>query len=156
MDNEYVMTDAGKRKLAEELQYLKEEKRQRLNEQIKEARKFCDFAEDGSFREMMNEQAALEARIESLEAILYHVEILEPSKEPSPIITLGSTVTFVELPDGEEETYTIVGQLEADPATSKISVDSPLATSLLSHKEGDKIKVQTPDGKIKVKILRIH
>ena len=155
MENEYKMTETGKQKLAEELAYLKEEKRTQLLDKVKEARKFCDFAEDVTFKETMEEQVRLEARIESLERILYNAEILEPAKEPSPIITLGSTVTFIELPNGEEETYTIVGKLEADPATAKIAVDSPMAESLLSYTEGDEVTVDTPSGTIRVKIVRV-
>lgn len=156
MENEYKMTAAGKERLAEELAYLKAEKRKQMLERVKEARKFCDFAEDTSFKELMEEQAQLEARIKSLERILYKAEILENPSEPSTTITLGSTVTFKELPDGEEETYTIVGKLEADHATAKISVASPLAESLLSYAEGDEVTIDAPDGKMKVKILRVY
>ena len=65
----------------------------------------------------------------------------------SDTVTLGKTVTFIELPDGDEETYTIVGSAEADPFEGKISNDSPIAKSLLGHKVDQEVTVQTPGGK---------
>ena len=70
-------------------------------------------------------------------------------------VSLGSSVTFVELPEGDEETYTIVGSAEADPFEGKISNDSPIAKSLIGRKVGDQVTVQTPGGEMKVKIIEI-
>jgi transcription elongation factor GreA len=73
----------------------------------------------------------------------------------SNIVSLGKTVTFVELPDGEEESYTIVGSAEADPFEGKISNDSPIAKSLLGKQVDDKVTVQTPGGEMFVQIVKI-
>jgi transcription elongation factor GreA len=70
-------------------------------------------------------------------------------------VTLGRSVTFVELPDGDEETYTIVGSAEADPFEGKISNDSPIAKSLIGKKVGDQVSVQTPGGEMSVRITSI-
>lgn len=70
-------------------------------------------------------------------------------------MTLGKSVTFIELPDGEEETYTIVGSAEADPFEGRISNDSPIAKSLLGKKIGDEVTVQTPGGEMYVKIVAV-
>lgn len=64
-------------------------------------------------------------------------------------------MTFIELPDGEEETYTIVGSAEADPFEGKISNDSPIAKSLIGHRVGDEVTVQTPGGEMLVKIVAV-
>ena len=74
---------------------------------------------------------------------------------PRDSVTLGRSVTFVELPDGDEETYTIVGSAEADPFEGKISNDSPIAKSLLGKKVGDQVSVQTPGGEMSVRIVSI-
>ena len=60
--------------------------------------------------------------------------IIEEDETNKDTVTLGKSVTFVELPDGDEETYTIVGSAEADPFEGKISNDSPIAKSLLGRK----------------------
>jgi transcription elongation factor GreA len=64
-------------------------------------------------------------------------------------------VTFTELPEGDEETYTIVGSAEADPFEGKISNDSPIAKSLIGRQVGDEVTVQTPGGEMLVKIVKI-
>lgn len=156
MAKKYPMTRAGKEKLEEELIYLKENKRKELDEKIKEARGFCDFSEDVSFGEMVNERAALDDRIKSLENMLYNAELIRPEEEASSVITLGNSVTFVELPDGEEETYTIVGKADADPSEHKISNESPIAESLLGHEENDVVFIHTPGGQFKAKIVRVQ
>lgn len=150
------MTQAGKVKLEDELAYLKGKKRKELDRQIKKARGFCDFSEDVSFGEMLNERSTLDKCIESIENMLYHAELIVPKEDNSSLITLGNTVTFVEVPDGEEETYTIVGTVDADPSEHKISSESPIGKNLLGQKENDQVFIQTPNGQIKVKIVRVQ
>ena len=82
-------------------------------------------------------------------------KLLVRSELSSDTVSLGSSVTFVELPNGDEETYTIVGSAEADPFEGKISNDSPIAKSLIGRKVGDQVTVQTPGGEMKVKITSI-
>ncbi|GAE94101.1 transcription elongation factor GreA [Gracilibacillus boraciitolerans JCM 21714] len=71
-------------------------------------------------------------------------------------MSLGRTVTFSELPDGDEESYTIVGSAEADPFEGKISNDSPIAKSLLGHSIGEEVIVPTPAGDMNVKIINVQ
>ena len=82
--------------------------------------------------------------------------IIENDKDNPDIVSLGTSVTFVELPDGEEETYTIVGSAEADPFEGKISNDSPMAKSLLGHEKGTEVSVVTPGGDIQVRIVNVE
>lgn len=96
----------------------------------------------------------MEARINSIENMLYHAEIIVQENRPS-VISLGNSVTFIELPDGEEETYTIVGVTEAEPSKSKISSEFPIAKSLLGQAVGDILSIHTTNGEIKVKILHM-
>ena len=70
-------------------------------------------------------------------------------------ISIGKTVTFVELPDDEEEEYTIVGKAEADPLTGKISNDSPIAQALIGKSVGDVVTIATPGGNMEVKITNV-
>jgi transcription elongation factor GreA len=150
----FPMTQAGKEKLEQELDQLKTVKRKEVVERIKIARSFGDLSENSEYDSAKEEQAFVEGRITTIENMIRNAKIIA-SNELSDSVSLGSSVTFVELPNGDEETYTIVGSAEADPFEGKISNDSPIAKSLLGHKVGDAVTVQTPGGEMNVKITLI-
>ncbi|MFJ5965401.1 MULTISPECIES: transcription elongation factor GreA [unclassified Bacillus (in: firmicutes)] len=150
----FPMTEEGKRKLEEELEYLKTVKRKEVVERIKIARSFGDLSENSEYDSAKEEQAFVEGRITTLDNMIRNAKIIEHEGN-SNVVSLGKTVTFVELPDGEEESYTIVGSAEADPFEGKISNDSPIAKSLLGKKVDDKVTVQTPGGEMFVQIVKI-
>lgn len=151
----FPMTQAGKDKLVQELEQLKTVKRKEVVERIKIARSFGDLSENSEYDSAKEEQAFVEGRITTLENMIRNAKIIEESELAGDTVTLGRSVTFVELPDGEEETYTIVGSAEADPFEGKISNDSPIARSLMGKKVGDTVSVQTPGGEMTVKIVTI-
>src|SRR5699024_2865201 len=132
-EKSYYMTQEGKEKLEEELQYLKTERRQEVVERIKVARGFGDLSENSEYDAAKDEQAFVESRIAQVEKMIRNAVIIENDKENPDIVSLGSSVTFKELPDGDEETYTIVGSAESDPFEGKISNDSPMAKSLIGQ-----------------------
>ncbi|PKC51655.1 transcription elongation factor GreA [Rhizophagus irregularis] len=149
------MTLAGKQKLEEELEHLITVKRKEVVERIKIARSFGDLSENSEYDSAKEEQGFVEGRISAIESMLRNAIIIEESEGESDIVTLGKTVTFIELPDGEEEEYTIVGSAEADPFEGKISNDSPIAKALLGHKVDDVVKLTTPGGDMEVRIVSI-
>ncbi|WP_453997574.1 transcription elongation factor GreA [Bacillus nitroreducens] len=151
----FPMTLEGKKKLEEELEYLKTVKRKEVVERIKIARSFGDLSENSEYDSAKDEQAFVEGRITTIENMIRNAKIIEEDADSEGKVTLGKTVTFIELPDGEEETYTIVGSAEADPFEGKISNDSPIAKSLLGKHVGDKVTVQTPGGEMLVEITKI-
>ncbi|MBM7584774.1 transcription elongation factor GreA [Bacillus pakistanensis] len=151
----YPMTLEGKEKLEKELENLKSVKRKEVVERIKIARSFGDLSENSEYDAAKDEQAFVEGRISTLENMIRNAKIIEEDEMNSDTVTLGKSVTFIELPDGEEETYTIVGSAEADPFEGKISNDSPIAKSLIGHKVGEKVIVQTPGGEMNVKIVTV-
>ncbi|KRG15507.1 transcription elongation factor GreA [Lederbergia galactosidilytica] len=151
----YPMTEAGKEKLEQELEELKTVKRKEVVERIKIARSFGDLSENSEYDSAKEEQAFVEGRITTLENMIRNAKIIEDDELNSDTVTLGKTVTFIELPDGDEETYTIVGSAEADPFEGKISNDSPIAKSLLGHKVEEEVNVQTPGGEMKVRLISI-
>jgi len=155
LEKSYYMTQQGKEKLEEELHFLKTERRQEVVERIKIARDFGDLSENSEYDSAKEEQAFVETRIAQVEKMIRNAVIIENDNENPDIVSLGKSVTFIELPDGEEETYTIVGSAEADPFEGKISNDSPMAKSLIGHKEGDEVSVPTPGGSIDVKIIKV-
>ncbi|MFS0672893.1 transcription elongation factor GreA [Ornithinibacillus sp. 179-J 7C1 HS] len=156
VEKSYYMTQEGKEKLEQELLYLKTERRQEVVERIKVARDFGDLSENSEYDAAKDEQAFVESRISQVEKMIRNAVIIENDNENPNMVSLGKSVTFKELPDGEEETYTIVGSAEADPFEGKISNDSPMAKSLLGHEIGEEVAVVTPGGEIQVKILKVE
>ncbi|MFC3883024.1 transcription elongation factor GreA [Bacillus songklensis] len=151
----FPMTQEGKEKLEQELEYLKSVKRKEVVERIKIARSFGDLSENSEYDSAKEEQAFVEGRITTLENMIRNAKIIEEDAENSTTVSLGKSVTFVELPNGEEETYTIVGSAEADPFEGKISNDSPIAKSLMGKQVGDEVVVQTPGGEMNVRIIAV-
>lgn len=150
----YPMTLEGKQKLEEELEDLKINKRKEIVERIKIARSYGDLSENSEYESAKDEQAFVEGRISSLEKMIRFAEIIDDKNVEADIVSLGRTVTFVELPD-EEESYSIVGSAEANPLQGKISNDSPIAKALLGKRVGDEVSIATPGGDMKVKIVNV-
>ncbi|MGM8214196.1 transcription elongation factor GreA [Bacillaceae bacterium W0354] len=154
-EKSYYMTVEGKEKLEKELEELKTVRRPEVVERIKVARSFGDLSENSEYDAAKDEQAFVESKIAQLEKMIRNAVIIESDGESSDVVQLGKTVKFVELPDGDEEEYQIVGSAEADPFDGKISNDSPMARSLLGKKVGEKVNVHTPGGEIEVKIIEV-
>ncbi|KLI03216.1 transcription elongation factor GreA [Sporolactobacillus inulinus CASD] len=151
----HYMTAEGKAKLERELNDLKTEKRKEVVERIKIARGFGDLSENSEYDAAKDEQAFVEARIQQLEVMIRNSVIIEDD-ETTDVVKIGKAVTFKELPDGEEETYQIVGSAESDPFQGKISNDSPMAKGLIGLSVGEEVSVSTPGGDIRVKILKVE
>jgi transcription elongation factor GreA len=154
-EKQFPMTLAGKKKLEDELENLITVKRKEVVERIKVARSFGDLSENSEYDSAKEEQGFVEGRITTIESMLRNALIIEESQGQSDIVTLGKTITFVELPDGDEEEYTIVGSAEADPFEGRISNDSPIARALLGKKVDDVVKISTPGGDMEVRIVSI-
>ena len=154
-EKKHYMTEEGKKKLEVELEMLITEKRKEVVERIKIARSFGDLSENSEYDSAKEEQAFVEGRISQLEKILRNAVIIEDDETNKTTVTLGKRVRFKELPDGDEEEYTIVGSAESDPFEGKISNDSPMAQSLLGRSVGEKVSVSTPGGDMQVEILEV-
>ncbi|MFY4774834.1 transcription elongation factor GreA [Metabacillus sp. RGM 3146] len=151
----FPMTEEGKMKLEQELEYLKTVRRKEVVERIKIARSFGDLSENSEYDSAKEEQAFVEGRITTLENMIRNAKIIQEDEGSSDQVSLGKTITFKELPNGDEESYTIVGSAEADPFEGKISNDSPIARSLMGKKVGEEVNVQTPGGEMQVRIVNI-
>jgi transcription elongation factor GreA len=158
-EKQYPMTAEGKRKLEEELVKLETETRKEIVERIKIARDFGDLSENAEYDSAKEEQAFLEGRISTLKSMIRNAVIISEDETDNSVVSLGKTVTFVEIingkPSTDEESYTIVGSAEADPMEFRISNESPIAKGLLGRAEGEEVVVQTPGGEMKVKIISI-
>ncbi|HEX6923648.1 MAG TPA: transcription elongation factor GreA, partial [Bacillales bacterium] len=132
------------------------EKRKEVVERIKVARGFGDLSENSEYDAAKDEQAFVESRISQLEEMIRNAEIIEEDAAHPDLVSIGKSVTFKELPDGEEEAYMIVGSAESDPLDGKISNDSPMAKSLIGRSVGDEVVVPTPGGDLNVKIVQVN
>ncbi len=139
-----------------ELDELQSKKRQDTFQRIKHARKFCDFREDSEYEAALTSQAQIEERILLLLDRLRHAEVTSISDDGTDPVVFGAPVTFIELPDGEKETYTIVGVEEADIVNGIISNESPLANSLVERSIGEQVVVKTPGGEMTLQIVAVR
>ena len=156
VDKSYYMTKEGKEKLTSELEFLKTVRRPEVVERIKIARDFGDLSENSEYDAAKDEQAFVESRISQVEMMIRNSKIIENNETDPNVVSLGKTVVFKELPDGEEEEYIIVGSAEADPFEGKISNDSPIAKSLIGREVGQEVNVPTPAGEIQVRIVSVR
>lgn len=152
----YPMTVEGKEKLESELEELISVKRKEVIERIKIARGFGDLSENSEYESAKDEQAFIEGRINNLQHMLQNVEIIDDSNVNNDEVALGRSVVFKELPAGAEEEYTIVGKVESDPFSGKISNESPIAQALIGKKVGDKVSIDTPGGAMDVEITKVY
>ena len=152
-----MLTEEGLRKLEEELEYLHNVKRKEIAEKIKVARSYGDLSENSEYDDAKNEQAILEARITTIEAILKTAVIIDESDTSNENVHLTSKVKIEVLETGTQAEYTIVGSgsNEADPSQGKISDESPIGAAVMGKSVGDVAEVETPGGMITVKILEI-
>ncbi|WP_203246841.1 transcription elongation factor GreA [Sporosarcina beigongshangi] len=154
-EKKFPMTVAGKQKLEEELEFLKTVKRKEIVERIKIARSYGDLSENSEYDSAKEDQGFLEGKISTLESMIRNSVIITEDELNTDEVRLGKTVTFKELPNGDEETYTIVGSAEANPIEGLISNDSPIAKALIGRRKDDEVKITTPGGEMLVVILKI-
>lgn len=134
MAAKYPISPAGKKKLEEELLLLKESRQGEISQEVKNLRSFCNFADNVSFMETLEQRAFIKERINKIENVLSNSEVIEAADHETTVIGFGSTVTFIELPEGERKTYTILGSVETDPSKNIISIESPSGKSLFGVK----------------------
>lgn len=156
LDKAVFLTREGLKKLEEELDYLKGTKRREMAERIKIAVSYGDLSENAEYDAAKDEQAFVESRIVTLEKMMRNVRIIEPGSESADVVAIGTTVKLKEVPDGDEETYTIVGSTESDPLEGKISNESPIGAAVIGRSVGDKVTVNTPSGSIEFEIVEIR
>lgn len=147
------LTQDGYRKLQDELEYLRIQKREEIAKRLHEAMEGGELIENAEYEAAKNEQAFVEGRIKELEIILAKARIISETHS-NETIQVGSKVTIQE-EDAEPETYTIVGAAEANPLEGKISNESPIGKALINHKVGEVFPVDAPGGHYNVKVLKV-
>ena len=148
-------TEEGYEKLVTELETLKA-RRPEIKAAIAEARAFGDLSENSEYDEAKNEQAKVESRIAELEYLINHAEIIKEEQYKSGVVNIGTLVKVFDVEEDEEVEYSIVGPNEANPMMGMISDQSPIGRTLIGHKKGDEVTVETPGGDMKFKILDVQ
>jgi len=153
MDNLYKLTKQGFKDLQEELERLKDVDRKRNLESLKDARAQGDLSENADYDAAREEQARIEERVKEIEIILKNYEIIK--EDTSKNVNIGKTV-IIKVDDLPEQTYTIVGSLEANPLKGKTSNESPIGKGIIGTKKGQTVKIKTETKKeVKVKIIDV-
>ena len=150
---EVYLTEEGLEQIKEELNYLKLEKRPEIVQALKEARGHGDLSENAEYDAARGDQAVVEAKIQELEQMLEKAVIITDVNKD--VVSIGTRVTIEYVDDAECEEYSIVGSKEADPFLNKISNESPIAKAIMGMKIGDRVSVDSPNGKYDVKIVKI-
>jgi transcription elongation factor GreA len=151
------LTVRGAECLREELKRLKSEDRPRIIKAIAEARAHGDLSENAEYHAAREQQSFAEGRIQELESKLSNAEIIDVTKiNAGGKVVFGCTVMLEDEENGNEVTYQIVGEDEADIKASRISVNSPMARALIGKQQGDVVVVKTPAGQRQFEIIDVR
>lgn len=152
----FPITKKGFELLEKEIKHLKHVERPSIIEAISTAREFGDLSENAEYHAAREKQSFVEGRILDLEDKLSRAEIIDTSKLSKESVKFGATVKLIDDDTEEEEvTYVIVGEYEADINKKRVSIQSPIAKSLIAKAVGDVVEVITPSGKKVFEILEI-
>lgn len=154
--NKVPMTVAGEEALRVELDDLKRVQRPAVIEAIAEARAHGDLKENAEYHAAREQQGFIEGRIQEIEAKLSVAQIIDISSMPNEgKVIFGSTVTISNVDSGDEVTYQIVGEDEADIKQNKISVSSPIARALIGKYVDDEAIVHAPQGETSYEVVKV-
>lgn len=151
------MTVIGAQKLREELQHLKAVERPRVIQAIAEARAHGDLSENAEYHAAREQQGFIEGRINEIEGKLATAEVIDvKTLAGSGKVVFGATVEISNVETGDNVTYRIVGEDEADINAGLISVKSPIARALINKEEGDVALVEAPGGRIEYEVVTVR
>lgn len=151
------MTKAGADRLREELARLKKVDRPKIIAAIAEARAHGDLKENAEYHAAREQQGFIEGRIQHLEYSISHAQVIDVEKlNPGERVVFGATVTLADLDTGEETTYQIVGDVEADIKHNRIAVSSPISRALIGREVGDEVVVRAPAGEREYEIVDVE
>lgn len=148
-------TAEGLKNLQDELNQLRKVERPRISQAIAEARDKGDLSENAEYDAAKDAQGLLELKISKMEAIIANARLLDDSKMDTSKALVLSKVRIRNKTNGQEMTYTLVTETEADLKAGKISVTSPIGKGLLGKKVGDVAEIMVPSGQIQFEIVEI-
>jgi transcription elongation factor GreA len=150
------ITKRGAEKLKAELHQLKTVERPAVIAAIAEARAQGDLSENAEYDAAKDRQGFVEGRIQEIEGKLSAAQVIDPTEvDAGGKVVFGSTVALEEESSGEQVSYQIVGEDEADLKLGLINVSSPIARALIGKEEGDTAEVQAPGGVKRYEIVSV-
>lgn len=155
MSNISYYTPEGLKKLRDELSQLKDIERPKASQAIADARDKGDLSENAEYDAAKEAQGLLEMKISKLEEVLANARIIDESQLDTSKALVLSKVKIRNQLNGAEMTYTLVADGEADLASGKISVNSPIGKGLLGKSVGDVADIEVPNGIMKFDVLEI-
>ncbi len=154
--NKVPMTANGAAKLREELDQLKRIERPKVIKAIAEARAHGDLKENAEYHAAREQQGFIEGRIADIEGKLSNAQVIDVTQmAANGKVIFGATVELADEETGDEITYQIVGEDEADIKHGKLSVGSPFARALIGKMEGDVATVSAPGGEKHYEIVKV-
>jgi transcription elongation factor GreA len=154
----FPMTVHGATRLKAELHRLKTVDRPSVSAALAEARSHGDLSENADYDAAKERQGFIEGRIAEIEHRLAGAQVIDPAAIDShdDRIVFGATVELADAQTGDQFTYQIVGDDEADIKHGKISVSSPIARALIGKSEGDTAEVNAPGGVREYEVLAVR
>ncbi len=149
------MTQEGYASLEAELKNLKSVQRPAIIEAIATARAHGDLSENAEYHAAKEQQSFIEGRIMELTAVIGKAQIINPASLSGTTVKFGAMVLIADENSGVEETYTIVGEYEANADQKRISITAPIARALIGKSVGDSVEVRTPGGKKNYEIVEV-
>ena len=157
MDNsKTLLTQSGFKKLQDELEHLKVNRRKEIAEKIKEARAQGDLSENAEYDAAKEWQGKLETEIAMLKKTIIEAKIIDTTHLDTSTVQILSTVELRNVKNKMTMKYTIVSATEADLRSGKLSVETPIAKGLLGKKVGDIAEIQVPQGTIQLEVVSIN
>ncbi len=148
-------TPEGLKKLRDELSHLKDVERPKASQAIAEARDKGDLSENAEYDAAKEAQGLLEMQISKMEALLANARIINESDLDTSKVLIHSTVEVKNQTNKQTVKYKLVAQSEADLASGKISVESPIGKGLLGKSVGEVAEITVPNGTIGLEVLSI-
>jgi transcription elongation factor GreA len=142
----YPMTPRGQQALKDELKRLREVERPKNVRDIEEARAHGDLKENAEYHAAKERQGFIEGRSRDIESILAQAEIIDPARLSGSKVVFGATVKLIDTDSGDEVTYSIVGDHEADIKQQRIAISAPLARAMIGREQGDTVSLKTGKG----------
>lgn len=146
MSQSIPMTPEGYVWLQDELKRLMREERPRVVAAIAEARGHGDLSENAEYDAAKERQGFIEGRISEINDKIARAHVINPAEINTDKVVFGATVTLFDTESGNEVTYRIVGEHEADIKQGRLSINSPVAKALIGHRIDDEVSIRVPSG----------
>jgi len=156
MNDALPITPQGLQKLKDELKKLRSVELPNIVHAIEVARELGDLSENAEYDAAKNRQGQIVSRMAELEDKIARAQVIDPSTLSGEKVVFGASVVLLDTETEEELSYQIVGADESDVKQGKISIQSPLARSLIGKTKNDVVKIQTPKGNREIEILKVN